>query len=150
MTIPRLITTLARGLLWLEPLILACLTYAFWLPAFNHLDWLWLLYLLVPLGIARWVCHRRLLTRTPLDPYFAAFLILGVINIYAAPYTGGLTTLVRPLLGIATYYALVERARVSGLRGPTQVMIMLSLLVGLQALGSTAWNPKFRLAQCVY
>ena len=138
----RLIMTLARGLLWLEPLILASITFALWLPAPGHFDGFWLVSLLVPLGIARWLCLGHVLTRTPLDPYFVGLLTLGIINVYAAPYTAGVLVLARPLLGMATYYSLVERARVSGLRGPIQVMIMLSLLVGLQALGSTEWHPK--------
>lgn len=138
----QLLVPLARGLLWLEPLILAAATYAFWFPTPGRLDWLWMLWLLVPLALARWVCYGRVLTRTPLDPVFAAFLILGVVNIYAAPYTRGLHMLARPLLGMATVYALVEHARVKGLRGPVQVMVMLSLLVGLQAIGGTQWNPK--------
>lgn len=133
----------ARAALWLEPLLLALMLLAFWYPTPARLDWLWLLILLVPLAGARLWLHGRVLTRTPLDGWLLAFLILGVINVYAAPYTRGLLMLARPLLGIALYYALVEAARVGrSLRGPVQALTLLALLVGLLAVGATQWGVK--------
>jgi hypothetical protein len=105
----RLTITLARGILWFEPLILIVIALAFWYPTPTRTDWLWLLWLLLPILIARYLIYRRFITRTPVDRVFMVFLVLGVINVAAAPYTRGLMMLARPLLGIALYYALVER-----------------------------------------
>lgn len=134
---------LARAILWLEPLLLALTVFAFWYPPPIRTSWLWLL-LLLPLFMgARWVLHRRLLTRTPLDGWLLAFLALGVLNVYLAPYTRGLEMLARPLLGMAIYYAMIESARSSGsIRGPVQVVTILALLVGLLALTSSHWGNK--------
>ncbi len=137
----KLIVVLARRILWLEPLILTGMIIAFWNPTPARLDWLWLLWLLIPILVARFIVHGRWLTRTPLDIVFVAFLVLGVINVAVAPYTRGLMMLARPLLGIALYYSLVEHTRAQGnLRGPLQVMIILSLVVGVMALGASQWG----------
>ena len=134
---------LARLILWFESLILTGITLAFWFPTPTRTDWLWVIWLLVPLLVARTICYRRVITRTPLDLYFVVFMILGVINVYAAPYTRGLMMLARPLLGIALYYALVERTRITGsLHSAVQVIILLSLLLGIHALGATQWSGK--------
>ena len=139
------IVALSKRILWLEPLILGGIALAFWYPTPTRTDWLWLLWLLVPILVARFLVHRRFLTRTPLDVVFFAFMLLGVLNVAFAPYTRGLMMLARPLLGIAMYYALVERGRESSnLRSPVQVIIMLALLVGLSGLGATQWNGKAR------
>ena len=141
---------IARAVLWLEPLILALNVFAFWYPTPARADWYWLLWLIPVMMAARLVVYRRLLTRTPLDVWLLAFLVLGVINVYAAPYTRGLEMLARPLLGMALFYAMIEAARTSGsIRGPLQVMIMVSLLVGLLALGSSQWLRKSALLQPV-
>lgn len=140
---PAVLVAVGRVILWLEPLYLALTTLAFFYPTPTRTNWLWLLWLLVPVVAARYVVHGRLLTRTPLNVWFAALLVLGVLNVYLAPYTRGLLLLARPVLGIATYLAMVESARTSGrMRGPLQVIIMLGLLVGVLAIGSTQWNPK--------
>ncbi|HLV33926.1 MAG TPA: O-antigen ligase family protein [Spirillospora sp.] len=134
---------LARIVLWLEPLALALMTLAFWYPTPARLDWLWLLWLLPLILAARYIAHERLITRTPLDGWFLAFLVLGALNVYIAPYTRGLLMLARPLLGMALYYAMIESARVSGrMRGPLQAVTMLGLLVGVLAIGSTQWSNK--------
>ena len=137
----RLIAVLARRILWLEPSLLTGMVIAFWNPTPARLDWLWLLWLLIPVLIARYIVHGRWLTRTPLDVVFVAFFVLGVINVAVAPYTRGLMMLARPLLGIALYYALIEHTRAQGnLRGPLQVMTILSLIVGVMALGASDWD----------
>lgn len=138
----------ANVVLWLEPVILVITGLAFFYPTPARTDWLWLLWLLLPVLAARYVLHGRMLTRTPLDGLFVVFLALGALNVFAAPYTRGLMMLARPVLGMAFYYALVEAARTQGnLRAVLQTMIILSLLVGLLALGSTIWpiHDKARL-----
>jgi putative inorganic carbon (hco3(-)) transporter len=138
----RIAQRIARSILWLEPLLLGLITLAFWYPTPTRTDWLWLLWLLLPVYGARYVAHRRLFTRTPLDLWFAAFLILGAANVWLAPYTRGLMMLARPVLGMALFYALVERARQEkSLRSAQTVVTLLALLAGLLALGATQWNP---------
>lgn len=123
--------------------MLALITLAFWYPTPTRTDWLWLLILVLPLLAARYVLYGRLLTRTPLGLLFAAFLVLGVLNVYIAPYTRGLMMLARPLLGMLIAYSLIEAARVSGrMTGPLRVTLAFALLVGVLALGSTQWNAK--------
>lgn len=137
------VRTLARGILWLEPLVLALTALAFWYPTPARTNWLWLLALLLPISAARYVIYRRLFTRTPLDVWFAAFLLLGILNVYLAPYTRGLEMLARPILGMALAYAMIESARTAGhLRGPLQAITLLALLVGILAIGSTQWVAK--------
>ena len=138
---PPIVSRIAAFVLWLEPLILLAITVAFWFPTPGRADWLWMLWLLVPVLLARYLLRGRLVARTPMDVWILVFLVLSVVNIYIAPYTRGLLMLARPVLGIALYYAMVERARVEGhLRGPVQVMVLLALLLGIQALGATQWS----------
>lgn len=132
--------SIAKAILWLEPALLVIIGIAFFYPTPTRTDWLWLLWLLLPVLVARYFLRGRILTRTPLDGLFVAFLALGVVNVYAAPYTRGLMMLARPLYGMAVYYAMVEKARTQGhLRGVLQAMIILSLLIGVLALGMTQW-----------
>lgn len=138
-----IIRTAATWINRAEPYVLALITLAFWYPTPTRTDWLWLLVLVLPLLAARYILYQRLLTRTPFDLLFAAFLVLGALNVYIAPYTRGLMMLARPLLGMLIAYSLVEAARVSGrMRGPLTVTLALALLVGALALGSTQWNSK--------
>ena len=143
MTLKAAVQSLARVLLWLEPLLLALIILAFWYPTPTRTYWLWTLALLLPVYVARYFVYSHFLTRSPFDLLFLLFLVLGVINVYAAPYTRGLMMLARPLLGTALVYAMIEKARLTGsMRGPLQTIIMLALLVGLLAMGSTQWNNK--------
>ncbi len=104
---------------------------------------MWLLALLVPVLAARWLVHGRLVTRTPLDGWFAAFLVLAVVNMAAAPYTRGWIMLSRPLFGLALYYSFVEHARLRrDLSHPIQATTWLALLVGFLSLTATLWNNK--------
>lgn len=147
---PIILQRIARAVLWLEPLILALNVFAFWYPTPTRAYWYWLLWFIPVMMAARFIVYRRLLTRTPLDVWLVAFLVLGVINVYAAPLTRGLEMLARPLLGMALFYAMIEAARsAKSIRGPLQVMIMVSLLVSILALGSTQWVKKSALLQPV-
>ncbi|MFN8376531.1 MAG: hypothetical protein U0694_27130 [Anaerolineae bacterium] len=44
-------------------------------------NWLWLLYLLIPIYAARLLLYRRLLTLTPLTPWMLLYVVLVVFNI---------------------------------------------------------------------
>ena len=110
---------IGRGILWLEPLVLALTLLAFWYPPPTRDEWLWLLLLQIPIYMARLVLRQRLFSRTAYDLWFALFLLLGIVNVFVAPYTRGLSLLARPLLGMLVAYALVENARTQGrMRGP--------------------------------
>ncbi len=144
----------ARLILILEMPLLALMTFAFWHPSPIRDQWLWLLYLLLPIYAARYIVYRRLWTWTPLTPWLLAYVVLVVINIMlglslaadglaSAPYTRGWVMLGRPLLGFAIFTACVEYARTYH---STQGLISLStwaaLGLGLLALGTTQWPDK--------
>ena len=70
----------------LEPILIAIMIGAFWYASPTRDHWLWLLVLIpVSWGI-RWLLYRRVWTRTPWDIFLLMFVILSIINVYAAPY----------------------------------------------------------------
>lgn len=93
---------------------------------------------------ARWVFYARLWTPTLLDGWFAAFIVVGVLNVRYAPYPSrGLMMLARPIMGIALYLYLVERARIDGhVNRLFMLMLALGLGIGAAALGATQWTEK--------
>ena len=107
---------------------------------------LWLLSPLALIWAARYVRYGRWLTRSPLDLFFLILIVLSVINLLVAPYSAGLRILIGPLWGVTVYYVMVERGRLSdNLSGLVQVLILVSLVFGLQALVATQWNTKSAL-----
>ena len=134
---------LAHFILALELPVLALLLYAFWHHSPIRDRWLWLLWLPLLLVAARWIAHRRLWTRTPLDIFLLLFLLLGVINVRVAPYTRGYLMLARPLLGMALVIGFVEHARS---RRKMDILlglsVVLGLVVGLLGLLATQWTVK--------
>jgi putative inorganic carbon (hco3(-)) transporter len=151
----RRIKTIGQAVLRIiEPLILLLAIYFFWYPSrfpapslpdgIDRADYVWLLALLLPVMAARWALQGRLWTTTPLDGWLLAFVALGIINVYTAPYESrGLLMLARPLLGMALLLYLVELARTTGsLDLPLAAGLVLALLVGLLALGGTQWPGK--------
>jgi O-antigen ligase len=150
--------SVAKTFLFLEPLALALMTFAFWfgspvpLPARDQ--WLWTLALIPVFWLARWLCYGHLWTRTPLDGWLLAFIVLAVINIAVAPYRrvssdpfySFIILMCRPLLGMAFYYYFVEYARQHNRTdGLLTGMIVFGLFIGLLALGSSQWNSKSTL-----
>ncbi len=133
---------LARAVLRLEPLILAGIGLALWYPSRTRAEWLWTLLLLIPLLAARFVLYRRLWTPTPLDPWCAALLLLGGLNLWIAPYTRGPVILARLLWGMALYVALVDWTRRRSLDGPIRFVIAFAIGMALLALGMTDWDVK--------
>ncbi len=141
----------------LEPIVLLVIVGVFWLGDANRV---WSLLLLVPLIAVRLAAHRRLVTSTPLNLIFVAFLLLALLNIITAPYTRGTFLLVfeplgwqavvpwawimlgRPLMGIAIYFVFVEHARHFGMRDLIICTVGLGLIVASLALFATQWNSK--------
>lgn len=150
---PRLKIALT-ALLAAESIILLLAVYFFWFPSrfpapslpdgIDRADYVWLLALVIPVYALRWVFAGRLWTRTPFDLWFAAFLALGLLNVAFAPYVSrGPLMLARPLLGMLIVLYLVELARQSGrMTGPLGISLVLGLIVGIVALGTTQWGAK--------
>src|SRR5689334_18972132 len=101
-----------------EPILIAIMIGAFWYASPTRDHWLWLL-LLIPVSWSiRWLLYRRVWTRTPWDIFLVVFVILAIINVYAAPYRRApdvaysfFVLMARPLLGIAIFSYFVEQAR---------------------------------------
>ncbi|HYO87452.1 MAG TPA: O-antigen ligase family protein [Candidatus Limnocylindrales bacterium] len=160
-TLPSPITStplrgLARAILECEWLILLLMVAVVWFSDFNRIA---ALLLWLPLLAARWVLYRRLWPRTPLDLFFAAFFILGLISLFAAPYRYGPITLGgdrfilpvqytvialgRPLLGMVLVTSFADMAL---RRGHVLRLLLtsaaLALLVGLLGLLSAQYTVK--------
>jgi putative inorganic carbon (hco3(-)) transporter len=136
----RYLRLIAEFVLRLEPVLLAVMVYAFWYPNETRV---WSLLVLVPLGVARLLVYGRLFTRTPLDIPLLAFLVLGVINVVAAPYTRGLVMLGRPIMGMALVYSAVEAARrTSSMNGLTRLTLAMGILLAVIALTTSQWTQK--------
>ncbi len=137
---------IARLILRAEPIITLINITAIWYPAPPRDQWAWLLLLFIPIWAARYVVYGRVLTPTPMAGVMVAFLGLGLLNPFIAPYTRGHILLVRPILGIVLYYGLVEAARQdNSMRRPMLWATGLALLLAVLALGATQWNEKVRL-----
>lgn len=130
-------------ILMLEPMLLIVSGLAFWHPTPGRNDWLWLFGVHALILLVRVWRHGRIITRSPLDIVLVVFLIGAVVNVYAAPYTRGLTMLARPLYGILVYYAILESARTQRhMNHLVTLAVTLGLLVGGLALGSSQWTEK--------
>lgn len=110
----------------------------------DRADYIPLLALLIPVMLLRLATAGRLWTRTPLDGFLLAFIVLCLLNVEYAPYPSrGWQMIARPLLGMALLVHLVESTRMSGKPvAGLWVMVALSFLVGWMALGSTQWTSK--------
>lgn len=129
-----------RALLIVDYSALALILYAFWFPVPSRVH---ALLLFIPLYAIRLIIDRRLWHRSPLDMLLAGFLLLGVLNVIAAPHTGGLFMLGRPVMGILLAGVLADRlARAQTLRNPLLATGILSILIGLAALFASQWTIK--------
>jgi O-antigen ligase len=142
----------------IEPLVIAFVVFILWLPDLNRV---WVFLLLIPVYVARVIAYRRLATLNPLVILICVFLLLCIINIYAAPYRRGLvlltiplleleitplyawTLLGRPLMGLALVISLVEFARRRDrINGILLACTGAALLVAGLALTGSQWNEK--------
>ena len=98
----------ARSIIALEPLLLLIAGVAFWFPDPDRIHALWLL---VPSLFARTIITRPAGTATILTLCMIGLILLGVLNVVAAPYTRGLFILGRPLFGVTFVLVLTDRAR---------------------------------------
>ncbi len=130
---------LATWVLRLEPYLLALTVFLFWMTP-ERLEYLWLF---LPPLIARVILYRRLWTPTPLDALLLALIALVLINYRYAPFTRSLWIGSRALMAVPLALAVIEIARRR--RSTDRLMIitlLLSLLVGVLALGSSQWSDK--------
>lgn len=147
----------AENILRVEPLLLLAIGYFFWFPSnfpffdqfgpaqpIDRAEWMWLLYLLLPVYAARYAVHRRLFSVTPLVPFMALFLALGLLNVQVSPFESrGVRMLARPLFGIALVVWMTERAHADGNAGvPLRIMVVMGLFWGFVALTTSQWNSK--------
>lgn len=141
-----MIETAARSLLKLDLWIYIPIIILFWFPDQRRIA---ALLLFLPLAAARWVLYRRLWKSTPLDPLFIAFLILGCLNVFFAPYyfiapdLAGLVMLGRPAMGMLLATSLADNAwRSQRMTAVLVATVTLSLIVGVLALVSSQWTVK--------
>lgn len=142
---------LASKLLFLEPIVLLAIGFAFWFIFGVRERWMWLLLLLPPLYVLRWFTLRRLDRPTPLTGWILALLGLSILNTFiaeqpghfGAPHSLGWVMLGRLLLGAAIvfYFGRVawQTGRIDGLVTGT---IWLALLLAVLALTGSQWNEK--------
>lgn len=150
----KTIKPFARVILGFEPIILVLATYFMWFPSnfpsetlvkpVDRVEFIWLIGLLIPVSCARYVVERRLWTRTPLDLWFIALLVLGVVNTFVAPYPSrGLLMLARPAIGVALFIYLVDISRrVASIENVLKAMVILSGILAIVALTMSQWNEK--------
>jgi hypothetical protein len=131
--------TLAKWVLAAEPYLLVITLSLFWLTP-ERLEFL---LLFLPAMIARLILYRRLWTPTPMDIFLVALVILILLNYRFAPYTRSFWIGSRGLLGVALVWSLTDLARRRGsMNGLVMAVILLGLLVGTLALGSSQWTTK--------
>lgn len=136
---------IARFVLWLEPVITFLNISAMWYPVPERDRWAWVLLLYIPVFVARYVVHGRVITKTPLDAAFLVFLVLGFINPFVAPYTRGYLILARPIFGVILYYNLIEWTCKKTVMGKVMTFVIgLALLIGILGISATQWNEKVR------
>lgn len=99
---------LARAVLDCEWLILLVMAAIVWISDFNRV---WVLAFWAPVLAARWIVERRLWPRTPLDPWFAALFVVGIVNLLAAPYRYAPIRLGGSLFALPTAYSLIALGR---------------------------------------
>lgn len=137
-------TLAARLLSVVEALLLIFIIVAFWHASPNFRDdWVWLLWIALPIFGLRVLIHRRLWTHTPLDWLLATFLALTVFNYANAPYARRdfWVLICRPLSGIWIYLYMVDHARQWG----TQRFLLygtvgMGTLLGTLALTGSQWQ----------
>ncbi len=141
-------STIFKGLLLLEPVLLLLMVYRFWYPIEVRYQYLGLLVFVPIFMLLRLLRYGRLFTRFPLDIWFIVFLVLGVLNLHISPFTSAnpmsrLYLLGRPLLGIALCIYFVEYVRLyRNLNGLLIATLLLGLLIGAMALLSSNWDSK--------
>jgi len=133
-----------------EPILLTGMLFAFWFASPARDPWLWLLALVPVVWVLRGLVYRRIWTRTPLDGWLLAFVLLALVNIYTAPYRrtpdmaySFFVLMGRPLMGIALYGTFVEQARLRGsMRSLLAATLVLAAIITVLSLGASQWNSK--------
>lgn len=134
----------ANIILHLEWVWIAVMIFAYWhhSPPIRD-NYVFLLCFAVPIYGARWLVHRRLFTKTPLDILLVIFVILTVYNFYNAPISRAsyFVLVCRPILGVFIIWYVAEHVRQHGhLRYLTLATIFLGVLIGGIALVTSQWD----------
>ena len=133
----------------LEAAILLLLIVAMWQPSPPYRDqWVWLLWLALPIFRLRVMLYDRLYVPTPLNRWLLVFIVLTGINYSLAPMApeSYVVLLSRPLLGMWIYLYMVDHAytcrHMRWLWGAT---LGLSATLTTLALLATQWIPEKNL-----
>lgn len=138
--------TKGYALLLIEGIILILIIFAFWhhTPPIRE-NWLWLLWLAVPIFAIRLAIHERIWVNSPLNFLLVAFIVLTAFNFSNAPFhrESYLAVVGRPLLGIWLYLYFLELAKVSKSLTPLLIItIGMTFVLGSIALTTTQWLPE--------
>lgn len=142
---------LARYALWIaEPLILLFIIWYMWFDSSIRVEWLWTLWLAVPIFRLRLYAQGRVATWNPLLDLFVALVLLMAYNFDNAPYqrSSYLIIACRPVLGIWMYAYFTDHARTH----KTTAWLLIGTLgmgavLGFIALTASAWTSKLGALQ---
>ncbi len=142
----KLPTIAIKSVLYLEWIWIAIMIFAFWhiSPPIRD-QYVFLLVFAIPIYLARYIGHRRLFTRTPLDVLLMLFAILTVYNFHNAPLSRAdyWVLVCRPFLGILTIWYFAEHVRSNKhLRYLITVTIIVGIVVGIIALTASQWGAS--------
>ncbi len=132
---------LLRLVLLVEPILLAVIVWWLWFP--TDPTRVQILALLIPVALARLLLYHYTYVKTPLNGLMVLLLLLGVINLYVAPYTWGWYMLGRMVMGAALVMSLASLVAEHGsLDGLILVAILVCILVGVLGLGGAQYIVK--------
>lgn len=138
---------LCKLILMAEPLVLLVILVAYWFPSPQRDQVIWIIALLIPIMIARFVIYHRLWTNTPFDELCLTFIALCIINNYVAPYTPRSIVIFRPLFGMALLLYCVEYARTRGtIDRLIGAAVIAAMFTGIISLTAVNWAGKSSLA----
>ncbi|MDZ4767710.1 MAG: O-antigen ligase family protein [Chloroflexota bacterium] len=129
----------------IELILLIGLVISHWAPDPARIN---SLILFIPIFAGRAVVLRRLITRTPIDYYLAALIALCVLNIAIAPYTWGMWSVSRVVMGVGIVWVIGDWGRTPGaLRALLVGTAGFAALVGVVALLTSQYTIKSSLLQ---
>lgn len=136
----------AKYSLWIaEPLVLLFIIWQFWFDSSIRAEWLWTLWLALPIFRLRLYAQDRLWTYTPLHDLFIAFVLLMAYNHDHAPYQreSFLIIACRPILGMWLYAYFADHARTHKTTAWLLIGTLgMGLVLAVIALTASDWGGK--------
>ena len=143
------LTATQVSLLICEGLILLFISLAFWYPidlyTGGRQDWLWTLWLAVPVFAMRLRVYGNLWTHTYLHDLLVIFIILTAFSYANAPFQreSYLSVMGRPLLGIWSVIYFIELTRVTRSLKPVIILFtIMSATIAFFAIGASQWDDS--------